>query len=100
MILTYVTCSNKKEAKRIGRVLVEKRLAGCVNIFPIESIYKWKGKIVADKEVVLIIKTFAKNFKKIEKLVKKLHSYQTPCILSIAVNKVSKDYFDWFQKEL
>ena len=99
MILIYITFPNKQEAKKIGRILIEKRLAGCVNMFPVEAIYQWKGKITEEKEVVLIAKTFEKNFSKIEKLVKKLHSYETPCILAIPVNKVSKNYLNWIKKE-
>lgn len=100
VIIIYITCPNRTEAKRIGRVLVEKRLAGCVNIFPVEVIYWWQKKITEEKEVVLIVKTFAKNFTKIEKLVKKLHSYEIPCILAIPIEKVSKSYFNWLKKEI
>ena len=99
MILIYITFPNKKEAKKIGRILIEKRLAGCVNIFPIGAIYWWQKKVVKEKEVALIVKTFEKNFGKIEKLVKKMHSYKTPCILSIPVEKVSKNYLQWIKKE-
>ncbi len=100
MILVYIVCSNKAEAKKIGRVLIEKRLAGCVNMFPVEAIYWWQKKITEEKEVVLIVKTFEKNFKKIEKLVKKLHSYTTPCIFSIPIEKVNKNYLNWLKKEI
>lgn len=99
MILIYITFPNKQEAKKIGRVLIEKRLAGCINMFPVEAIYHWKSKITEEKEVVLIVKAFEKNFSKIEKLVKKLHSYETPCILAIPVEKVSKNYLQWIKKE-
>lgn len=100
MIIIYITCSNKNEAKKIGRALIKERLAGCINIFPIEAIYWWKNRITEDREVVLIVKTFEKNFQKVEKLVKKLHSYETPCILSIPVKKVGKDYLGWMKKEI
>jgi len=100
-------------------------LAGCYNIFPIESIYPvrnsgkdvqktkdkrlvklgrisngvywWKGKIKKDKEAVLIVKTLRKNFKKIEKAVKELHSYSVPCILEILIGKGNKEYLDWIK---
>ena len=100
MILIYITCPNKKEAKKIGQALVEKRLAGCVNIFPIEAIYWWEGKITEDKEFVLIVKTFEKNFSKIEKLVRKLHSYEIPCIISIPVERVNNSYLGWIRGEI
>ena len=97
MIFVYIICPNKKEAQKIGQVLIEKRLVGCLNIFPIESIYWWKKKIVKDKEVVLIAKTLKKNFKKVEETVKKLHSYEIPCIVALSVAKVNKEYLDWLK---
>ena len=100
MIFIYITCPNKKEAKKIGLFLIKKRLAACCNIFPIESIYWWQNKIVKDKEAVLIVKTLKKNFKKIEKEVKKLHSYTVPCILEIPIIKSSQDFLNWLEKEI
>ena len=100
MIFIYITCKNKKEARKIGLFLIKKRLAGCCNIFPIESVYWWQKRIVKDNEVVLIVKTLKKNFKKVEKEVKKLHSYTTPCILEILITRSSKDYLNWLEKEI
>ena len=100
MIFIYITCPNKREAKKIGIVLVKKRLAACCNIFPIESIYWWQKRIVKDKEVVLIVKTLKKNFKKVKKEVKKLHSYELPCILEIPIRGGSKDFLNWLEKEV
>lgn len=100
MIFIYITCKNKKEAEKIGLSLIKKRLAGCCNIFPIESIYWWDRKITEDREVVLIAKTLKKNFKKVEKEVKRLHSYELPCILEIPIRKGSSEYLNWLKKEI
>ncbi len=99
MIFGYITCKNKKEAKKIGLALMKKRLVACCNIFPIESIYWWRGKIVKDREVALIVKTQKENFKTIEKEVKKLHSYTIPCILEIPIKKGNLDYLKWVKQE-
>lgn len=99
MTLLYITCKGEKEAKKISMHLLKKRLIACANIFPIKSMYWWKGKIVNDKENVIIAKTLEKNFKKVEYEVKRLHSYKIPCILKI--NTVSnKDYERWVNKEV
>lgn len=95
MVLVYSTFPSKEEAKKIGESLVQKRLAGCCNIFPIDSIYLWKKKIVNDKEFAMIIKTKKKNFKKIEKFILKNHSYDTPCVFEIPVNRVNKKYLKY-----
>lgn len=100
MIFIYITCKNKKEAKKISKFLIKKRLAACCIIFPIDSIYWWQSKIVKDKEVALIVKTLKKNFKKIEKEVKRLHSYTVPCILEIPISRGNKDFLNWLEKEI
>lgn len=101
MIFIYITCKDKKEAAKIGLRLVEKSLAACVNIYPVvESIYYWKKKIVKEKEAVLLVKTLEKNFGKIEKEVKKLHSYSVPCILEIPISRGNKEYLNWLKNDL
>lgn len=101
MIFIYITCKNKEEAKKIGLDLVKKRMAACVNIIPlIESFFSWKGKIEKKSESVLIVKTIKKNFKKVEKEVKKLSGYTTPCILEIPIARGNKAYLNWIEKEI
>lgn len=70
MILVYITCKNNKEANKIAKQLLQKKLIACANIFPITSLYKWEGKIANDKETVLLLKAVEKNFEKIKKEVK------------------------------
>lgn len=104
MILVYVTCESVKQAKQIGKAILKKRLATCVNIFPeMQPIFWWppkKNKLDESKEVVLIIKTIEKKFKEIEKEILKLHTYETPCIFSIKVDKVHKPFLDWIEGEI
>ena len=95
MIFIYSTLKNKKEAEQIGEGLVRKKLAACCNLFPIESIYSWRGKIVKDKEFAMFIKTKKENFKKVEKFILKNHSYDTPCILEIPITRVTAKYLKW-----
>ncbi len=97
-IFIYITNSLKKEARKIARRLLKKKLIACANIFPTESLYDWKGKVVDEKEFVLIAKTLNKNFEKIKKEVEKIHSYSVPCITKIPVESNSK-YFKWIKKE-
>lgn len=100
MILIYSTFSNKQEAQAVGEGLVRKKLAGCVNIFPIDSIYRWQGKIVKEKEFAALIKTKKANFKKAEKFILENHSYTTPCIMEIPINRITKKYLNWLNNWL
>ncbi len=94
MIIIYTTNPNLKEAKKIGKCLLEKKLIKCANYFPIESAYQWEGKIENSKEVVAIFKTAKKNWKKIKEEVEKMHSYEIPCILKIEV-ETNKKFEKW-----
>ena len=94
MTLIYITCKDKKEAEKISNHLLRKRLIACANIFPIKSMYWWKGKIENQKEVLVIAKTLEKNYEKIKKEVSKLHSYSVPCILKIDA-EANESYGKW-----
>lgn len=99
MIFIYIANPNKKTAKKIREFLLEKKLAACVNFFPIESSYLWQGKIENTKEYVLLAKTKDKNFEKIKKEVEKIHPYAIPCIAKIKVSS-NKKFSSWVEKEL
>ncbi|MBI4929417.1 MAG: divalent-cation tolerance protein CutA [Bacteroidetes bacterium] len=96
IIFAYIICKNKSEAKKIGRVLLEEKLAACVNIFDhMQSLYWWKGKIEEANETVLIAKTTKKLFQKLSAQVKSIHSYSVPCILQIPIADGNKEYVKW-----
>ncbi|MBW2970541.1 divalent-cation tolerance protein CutA [Candidatus Woesearchaeota archaeon] len=99
MITVYITCSDHKEAKRISLHLLEKKMVACANLFPITSFYWWKNKIQQSGETVILAKAPERNFKEIEKEVKKLHSYKVPCICAWKAAHVNKDYSDWVENE-
>jgi len=98
MIQVITTVDKKNKANEIAQILLDKKLAACIQIFPINSLYKWKGKKEKAKELVLFIK--GKNFKKIEKEIKKIHPYKIPEIIQVKITKANKDYLNWIEKEL
>jgi len=97
-IIIYITHKNLKEAKKVAEHLLREKLIACVNYFPIESSYWWKGKIENSKEIVSLMKTKKENWKKVKAEVEKIHPYDVPCIMKIEV-EANKEYFDWIQKE-
>ncbi|MDL5503392.1 MAG: divalent-cation tolerance protein CutA, partial [Candidatus Methanoperedens sp.] len=74
--IIYITAGDMAEARMIGRKLVEERLAACANIFPITSVFRWKGGIDEANEFGIIIKTRSDKVKETEKRVKEIHSYE------------------------
>lgn len=97
--VVFVTAGNKREAIRIANTLVKEKLCACVNIIsPIQSYYTWKGKLVSDKESLLIIKTKTTLFKKLKDRILSLHSYQVPEIILIPIQKGLKQYLNWIGK--
>ncbi len=99
MILIYTVCKNKTEAKKIANMLLKLKLIACANWWQVESCYKWKNKIMNGNEAVLILKTRKNYYKKIESVIKKVHSYDTPCIIKLKPDKVEGDYQKWLLKE-
>jgi periplasmic divalent cation tolerance protein len=101
-ILVFIDCSDKEEAEDIGRALLKKRLVACVNITntPVHSLYYWNKYLEEAQEIILLAKTFDDKWKEIEKMVSKMHSYDTPSILSIPLSHVSKKYLAWMKKEI
>jgi len=99
MILVYITCKDEEQAKSIGKVLLEKRIIACANIFPIKSMYFWKNELQGDSEIVLICKTRTELYDEVELAVKDLHSYVIPCIMKIEVD-ANKEYSDWVDQEV
>ena len=95
----YMTSKDRKEAEKISMHLLKKRLIACASIFPIKSMYWWKRKIVNSAEYAVLAKTNNKNYKKAVDEIKKIHSYEIPCILRFEA-KANKEYEDWANKEM
>ncbi|MCX9013313.1 MAG: divalent-cation tolerance protein CutA [Candidatus Methanoperedens sp.] len=98
--LVYITAGDMEEARKIGKKLVEERLAACVNFFPVTSIFRWKGLIDEANEVAIIAKTTSGKVKDIDKRVKELHSYDVPCVVSFNMEEGSKDFLDWIAESV
>ncbi|MGE4382114.1 MAG: divalent-cation tolerance protein CutA [Arcobacter sp.] len=91
-IIVQTTCSSKEEAKNIAKVLIEKKLAACVQLSEIESFYNWKEEFCCDNETLLNIKTRKDNFEKIKSKILELHSYDLPEIIQLDIANASEEY--------
>jgi len=100
--IVLVTCGSIVEARRIASRVVRKRLAACVNIVlgPVQSIYRWKGKVHSTHEVLIVIKTTEKRLAELEKEVVHWHSYDVPEFVVIPVAAGSREYLGWLEESV
>lgn len=97
----YAVFPDMDEAERIGRLVVEERLAACVNILPhVRSIYRWKGEVETAHEVAAIFKTHHWRSDALMERLAELHSYEIPCIVAWPIEKIVGAYADWVEDTL
>ena len=101
-IVVLVTCSSSKDARDIARLLVERKLAACVQEIggTIRSTYRWKGKVESAKEILLLIKTTRGKFPEVKKAVKQIHSYEVPEIIALPIEDGSEEYLNWIAESV
>ncbi len=95
-VVVLVTCPSRAVGEKIGRSLVQERLAACVNVVPgLTSIYRWKGKIHRDREVLLLIKSRSRLVDELAARVVGLHPYSTPEVIALPVASGASGYLAW-----
>ncbi len=100
-VQVLTTCETKDQAEKIAEDLVDRKMAGCVQIVgPITSIYRWKGQIEKAEEWLCLIKTKAELFLDVEKIIIQNHTYETPEIISTPITAGNKEYFQWLKNEV
>jgi periplasmic divalent cation tolerance protein len=98
VVSVYAIFANAEEAERIGRAVIEERLAACINVIPgVHSIYRWQGKVESAEEVAAVLKTSAATADALITRIAGLHSYDVPCIVTWPIDKVLAGYADWVE---
>lgn len=98
-IIILVTTTNKEEAEKISKALLNEKLVACVNIIgPVSSFFWWQEKIENAEEYMLIMKSHSKLFEKLSEKVKALHSYEVPEIIALPIIKGHKAYVEWLDR--
>ncbi|GAB1541193.1 divalent-cation tolerance protein CutA [Scytonema sp. NUACC21] len=98
--VVLVTASSVEEAETIANALVESKLAACVSILPIHSIYTWQGQKYKEQEWQLLIKTDLRQFPTLEAKIRELHSYEVPEIIALPVVAGSLPYLQWISEQV
>lgn len=94
-IIIETTYPNQKLAKNLAQILLEKKLAACIQFVKIKSMYSWDKKIQNDSEILVRIKTKNSLFLEVKKIIQNHHSYENPQIISTQINQGSERYFNW-----
>lgn len=97
IVLIQTTCSTKEEARKIAKILIEEKLAACIQMFEIESFYNWNNEFCCDNETLLNIKTRKDNFEKIKSKILELHSYDLPEIIQLDITNTSEEYLKFIK---
>ena len=99
--LVLTTAESQNQARRIADVLIERKLAACVNIVPgVQSIYRWKGKAEEAEEWLMWIKTTADAFERVYETIKELHTYELPECMCLAIEGGSPEYLRWIEESV
>ena len=101
VVSVYAVFANAEEAERIGRIVIEERLAACINILPgVRSIYRWQGAVESAEEVAAVFKTTTANADALITRIASLHSYDVPCIVTWPIDKVLASYAEWVESSV
>jgi periplasmic divalent cation tolerance protein len=100
-VIVFCTCHDQQQALHIANILVERRLAACVNVLPgVQSVYRWKEKIEIDTEHLLLIKTIEERLEPLRHAITEMHSYEIPEILAVPVAGGSDQYLAWLRESM
>jgi len=99
--LIFVTAPNVEEARKLAQIILEKRLAACVNFVPgLESHYWWQGKLETASEVLMLIKSSAEQFEVLEEIIQLYHSYDCPEIVAVDPREMAPTYRLWWEEQV
>lgn len=100
-VVVVTTVGTEEQANLIAREIIARRQAACVNIVPgVRSIYRWKGKICTDGELLLIVKTLEEEFEAVAATIRELHSYELPEVLAFNVGRGEQSFLDWIKSSV
>lgn len=98
--VVFTTTESETQAEAIAQALVEAKLAACVSIFPLKSIYTWQGKVARATEWQLTIKTRMAQFDQLAAKVQSLHSYEVPELIALPIEKGAASYLSWMNDQV
>ena len=97
--LVYITVANEVDGMNLAHLALQKKLIACANLYPeIKSIFEWQNELKVEKESILIFKTTEEKYNKLEELILKNHTYETPCVLKLPIVEGNKKFLNWIKE--
>lgn len=100
MVFIYTTCANEKEAKLLGKLIIDKKMGVCVDYWPINSIYNWEGDLKEVSQIMLMITTLEHKLEEVNDLISEHHSYSTPLIAGVDICRMNRAYKEWMTEKI
>ncbi len=95
MVFVYTTCGKEEEGRNLSKLVIGKKLAACVHMWPIESCYTWEGTMKCEKEFVVQLTTLESKLQPIEDLILSNHTYSTPFVGAVDIRRINREYKEW-----
>lgn len=100
MVFIYTTCESMDEAKKLGGMIIDKKIAACVDFWPISSCYNWEGASQCVSQAMLLITTFESKLESVNEIISENHTYSIPLIAGVDVRRINHPYKEWMMKEI
>lgn len=100
MVFIYTTCENMDEAKKLGGLIISKKIAACVDFWPISSCYNWENGQKCVEQAMLLITTFEAKLEDLNQIISDNHTYSVPLIAGVDVRRINHPYKEWMMKEI
>ncbi len=100
MVFIYTTCENEKEAKLLGKLIIEQKIGVCVDYWPINSMYNWEGEYKEVSQIMIMITTLEHKMEEVNDLISKNHSYAVPLIAGVDIRRMNRAYKEWMTQNI
>lgn len=100
MIFIYTTCASKKEAKKLSKLIINKKMGVCVDYWRVNSMYNWENEIKQISQIMILITTLESKLEDINEVISNNHGYSIPLIAGLDVRRINRSYKEWMASEL
>ncbi len=100
MIFIYTTCESLEEAEILGELIINNKIAACVDFWPVSSRYNWNGVMKRVSQAMLVVTTFESKLEDVNEIISKNHSYSVPLIAGVDIRRMNSSYKEWMTEEI